>query len=85
MSRDLQCLDSTPVDSLEVSRSFPQQHFNSRLNSALTFVAQEVSELLQQAYSVQVDGNNPAGTNGTKKSVNPWYHWLLGVGLQVRV
>ncbi len=62
MSRDLQCLDSTPVDSLEVSRSFPQQHFDSRLNSALTFVAQEVSELLQQAYSVQVDGNNPAGT-----------------------
>lgn len=29
--------------------------------------------------------NKVAEWNSTKKSVNPWYSWLLGVGLQVRV
>jgi len=41
MSRDLQCLDSTPINRPEL-RSLQQQPSDSRLNDALTYVAQEV-------------------------------------------
>jgi DNA-binding NarL/FixJ family response regulator len=56
MSRDLQCLDSTPIDSTEL-RSLSPQPSAPRLNDALTYVAQEVSGLLQQSH-LAVEGDN---------------------------
>lgn len=46
MSRDLQCFDSTPIDSPQL-RSLTQQP----LNDALIYVAQEVAELLKTCLS----------------------------------
>lgn len=57
MSRDLQCLDSTPIDSPEL-RSLPQRPSDYRLNDALTYVAQEVTKLLQQSLSIDRDNNS---------------------------
>jgi len=61
MSRDLQCLDSTPINRPELW-SLQQQPSDSRLNDALTYVAQEV-EWATSAISFAVKGDiNPVET-----------------------
>jgi hypothetical protein len=63
MSRDLPCLYSTPVDSLERLQTLPQHSYSSRLNCVFTYVAQEVAELLQQSHHFRVNyDNNPVET-----------------------
>lgn len=49
MSHDLQYLYSTPINSPERLPRLPQHSSSSRLNQVLTYVAQEVAELLQQS------------------------------------
>jgi DNA-binding NarL/FixJ family response regulator len=78
MSLNLQCLDSTNIDSLEVPRSFSQKSSNYNLNCALTYVAQEVSRLIQQANSVRVDGSNPADTI-TIRAIEPEYRKIITI------
>lgn len=79
MSRDLQCLDSTRIDSLEMPRSFPQQPSDSRLNCALTYVAQEVSGLLQQSHPFSVNrDNNPVETISIR-AIEPEYKFIIAV------
>jgi DNA-binding NarL/FixJ family response regulator len=61
MSRDLQCLDSTPINRPELRSSLPQLS-GSRLNDVLTYVAQEVSGLLQQSHLAVKRDINPVRT-----------------------
>ena len=79
MSRDLQCLDSTRIDSLEMPRSFHGQPSDSRLNCALTYVAQEVSGLLQQSHPFSVNrDNNPVETISIR-AIKPEYKFIIAV------
>ncbi len=72
MSRDLQCLDSTPIDSPEL-RSLSPQPSAPRLNDALTYVAQEVTELLQQSRLAVKRNINPVEMIPTR-AIKPEYN-----------
>ncbi len=72
MSRDLQCLDSTRINSPELRSSLPQLS-GSRLNDALTYVAQEVSGLLQQSHLAVKGDSNPIGTIAIR-AIDPEYN-----------
>lgn len=77
MSRDLQCLDSTPINSPELW-SLQQQPSDSRLNCALTYAAQEVTELLQQFHLAVEGDNNPIGTIAIR-AVDPEYKLIIPI------
>lgn len=76
MSRDLQCLDSTPINSPELW-SLPPQSSYSYLNSALAYVAQEVTELLQQ--SLPVNGDNNSVETIAIRAIEPEYKFIIAV------
>ncbi|WP_250124565.1 hypothetical protein [Chroococcidiopsis sp. CCMEE 29] len=52
---------------------------DSPVNHALTAVAQEVVELLKQAYPIQTDGINHTGTINIR-TVEPEYRQIIDVG-----
>lgn len=75
MSSDSQCLYSTPIDIPETLRSLSQQSSDSRLNRALTYVAQEVAERLQRSHHVPVNSNNNLVETIAKRCcVQPYGH-----------
>jgi DNA-binding NarL/FixJ family response regulator len=77
MSRDLQCLDSTRINSPELRSSLPQLS-GSRLNDALTYVAQEVSGLLQQSH-LPVDRDNNSVETIAIRAIEPEYKFIIAV------
>ncbi|AFY91099.1 helix-turn-helix domain-containing protein [Chroococcidiopsis thermalis] len=77
MSCDLQCPDSTPIDKPEL-RSLPPQPSDYRLNDALTYVAQEVNELLQQSHLAVEGDNNPIGTVAFR-AIEPEYKFIITI------
>ena len=72
MSRDLQCLDSTPIDSPELRSSQPQP-----LNRALTYVAQEVSGLLLQSHLFSVNRDNNSVETISIRAIEPEYKFII--------
>lgn len=77
MSRDLQCLDSSPIDSPEL-RSLSPQPSAPRLNCALTYVAQEVSRLLQQSHLAVKRDVKPVETTSIR-AIEPEYKFVITV------
>ncbi len=82
MSRDLQCLDSTPINRPELRSSLPQLS-GSRLNDVLTYVAQEVSGLLQQSHLAVKRDINPVETIPIR-AIEPEYNIITVESLTER-
>ena len=79
MSRDSQCLYSTPIDIPETLPSLWQQSSASRLNRALTYVAQEVAGRLQRSDPLSIrSSNNPVGTIAIR-AIEPEYESVMTV------
>lgn len=77
MSRDLQCLDSTPIDRPEL-RNSPPQPSDSWLNCALTYVAQEVTGLFRQSHLAVKRDINPVETISIR-AIEPEYKFIITV------
>lgn len=68
MISEEQCLYSTPIDIPQRLRSLSQQSSDSRLNRALTYVAQEVAGQLQRSHPLTVTRNNNHVETSARKS-----------------
>jgi DNA-binding NarL/FixJ family response regulator len=77
MNRDLPCLYSTPVDSPERLPSLPQHSSSSRLNKVFTYVAQEVTQLLQQSDHFPVHCNNKPVETIAIRALKPEYKFII--------
>jgi DNA-binding NarL/FixJ family response regulator len=79
MSSDLQCLDSTLIDSAEMLRSLPQHPCSPSLNHVFPYVAQAVAGLLQQPDPFLINRSNTHVETIAIRSIEPEYKFIITI------
>ena len=78
MSSDLQCLDSTSIDRSERLWNHPYS-FDSRLNHALIYVAQEVTRLLQPSLPFETNSISDGAEMIAIRAIEPEFEQIMTV------
>jgi len=79
MSSDLQCLDSTLIDSPEMLWSLPQHSCSPSLNHVFPYIAQVVAGLLQQSDSFSINRSNNHVETIAIRAIEPEYKFIITI------